>query len=142
MRIIGQNTLVNFWSNHPEVEISLQRWYRLARASPRSDVEEWLAEKSREAIKLQLNILWWAKPAFWVGVTSILVTLAITVRFYPICSRSIEGLAYTIVIVLITAFRLDDAEAHGGREVVRRGRLFALRTTHSARGCAVASREA
>jgi hypothetical protein len=48
----------------------------------RSDVEEWLAEKSREATKLQLNILWWAKAAFWVGVTSILVMLAITALSY------------------------------------------------------------
>jgi hypothetical protein len=48
----------------------------------RSDVEEWLAEKSQEATKLQLNILWWAKAAFWVGVTSILVTLAITALSY------------------------------------------------------------
>jgi hypothetical protein len=48
----------------------------------RSDVEEWLAEKSREATKLQLNILWWAKAAFWVGVTSILVTLTLTALSY------------------------------------------------------------
>jgi hypothetical protein len=48
----------------------------------RSDVEEWLAEKSQEATKLQLNILWWARAAFWVGVASILVTLAIAASSY------------------------------------------------------------
>jgi hypothetical protein len=48
----------------------------------RGDVEEWLAEKSQEAAKLQLKILWWARAAFWVGVTSILVTLAITALSY------------------------------------------------------------
>jgi hypothetical protein len=30
----------------------------------RGDVEEWLAEKSQEAAKLQLKILWWARAAF------------------------------------------------------------------------------
>ena len=48
----------------------------------RGDVEEWLAEKSQEAAKLQLKILWWARAAFWVGVTSILVMLAITALSY------------------------------------------------------------
>jgi hypothetical protein len=48
----------------------------------RSAVEDWLAEKSQEATRLQLKILWWARAAFWVGVTSILVTLAITALSY------------------------------------------------------------
>jgi hypothetical protein len=46
----------------------------------RGDVEEWLTEKSQEITKLQLNILWWAKAATWVGLTSILVMVAITAR--------------------------------------------------------------
>jgi hypothetical protein len=36
-----------------------------------------LADKSQEATKLQLNILWWAKAATWVGVTIILVMIAL-----------------------------------------------------------------
>jgi hypothetical protein len=48
----------------------------------RGDVEEWLAEKSQEAAKLQLNILWWAKAAAWISATSILVMIAITVLSY------------------------------------------------------------
>jgi hypothetical protein len=49
-------------------------------AMTRGDVEEWLAEKNQEVTKLQLNILWWARAATWVGLTSILVTVAITAR--------------------------------------------------------------
>jgi hypothetical protein len=45
----------------------------------RGDVEEWLAEKGREAAKLQLDILWWAKAAAWIGLIGILVTIAIAV---------------------------------------------------------------
>jgi|HubBroStandDraft_4_1064222.scaffolds.fasta_scaffold146036_2 hypothetical protein len=44
----------------------------------RGDVEEWLAEKSQEATKLQRDILWWAKAATWIGVTNILVMIALT----------------------------------------------------------------
>jgi hypothetical protein len=29
----------------------------------RGDVEQWLAERNREATKLQLDTLWWAKAA-------------------------------------------------------------------------------
>jgi hypothetical protein len=43
----------------------------------RGEVEEWLAEKSQEATKLQLNILWWAKAAAWIGFAGILVAIAI-----------------------------------------------------------------
>jgi hypothetical protein len=45
----------------------------------RGDVEEWLAEKDREASKLQADTLWWAKAAFWgtvsVGIVGIVVTI-------------------------------------------------------------------
>jgi hypothetical protein len=45
----------------------------------RIDVEEWLAEKDREASKLQADTLWYAKAAFWatisVGVAGIIVTM-------------------------------------------------------------------
>jgi hypothetical protein len=45
----------------------------------RIDVEEWLAEKDREASKLQTDTLWYAKAAFWgtisVGVAGIIVTI-------------------------------------------------------------------
>jgi hypothetical protein len=48
----------------------------------RGDVEEWLVEKSQEATKLQRDILWWAKAATWVGVTIILVMIALTALSY------------------------------------------------------------
>jgi hypothetical protein len=48
----------------------------------RSAVEDWLAEKSQEATKLQHDILWWAKAATWIGVTSILVMIALTALSY------------------------------------------------------------
>jgi hypothetical protein len=45
----------------------------------RIDVEEWLAEKDREASKLQADTLWYAKAAFWgtisVGIAGIIVTI-------------------------------------------------------------------
>ena len=45
----------------------------------RIDVEEWLAEKDREASKLQVDTLWYAKAAFGgtisVGVAGIIVTI-------------------------------------------------------------------
>src|ERR1700677_1841324 len=45
----------------------------------RSDVEEWLAEKSREAANLQLNILWWAKAGALIAGGGILVAIAIAI---------------------------------------------------------------
>ena len=48
----------------------------------RSAVEDWLAEKSQETTKLQHDILWWAKAATWIGVTSILVMIALTALSY------------------------------------------------------------
>jgi mRNA interferase HigB len=33
MRVIARNTLIDFWSKHPEARISLERWYKLVRAT-------------------------------------------------------------------------------------------------------------
>jgi mRNA interferase HigB len=33
MRVIARNTLVRFWSKHPEAQVALERWYGLIRAA-------------------------------------------------------------------------------------------------------------
>ena len=33
MRIIARNTLVEFWTSHPEAKVALERWYKLVRAA-------------------------------------------------------------------------------------------------------------
>jgi mRNA interferase HigB len=33
MRIIARNTLVEFWNEHPEARVALERWYKLMRAA-------------------------------------------------------------------------------------------------------------
>jgi mRNA interferase HigB len=33
MRVIARNTLVDFWSKHPDAEVSLERWCKLVRAA-------------------------------------------------------------------------------------------------------------
>ena len=33
MRVIARNTLVDFWSRHPEAKVPLERWYKLVRAA-------------------------------------------------------------------------------------------------------------
>jgi hypothetical protein len=43
----------------------------------RGDVENWLAEQDREAAKRQVDTLWWAKAATWIGAVGILVAIAI-----------------------------------------------------------------
>jgi hypothetical protein len=53
----------------------------------RGDVEEWLAERSQEATKLQLDILWWAKAATLIGGVGILVTIAIAALSYVLPSK-------------------------------------------------------
>ena len=45
----------------------------------RGEVEDWLAEKYREANKLQHDILWWAKAAAWIAGIGILIGIAIGV---------------------------------------------------------------
>jgi hypothetical protein len=43
----------------------------------RSDVEDWLAERTQEAAKLQADTLWWAKLAAIVGIVGIVVAIMI-----------------------------------------------------------------
>jgi mRNA interferase HigB len=33
MRVIARNTLVDFWNRHPEARVTLERWYKLMRAT-------------------------------------------------------------------------------------------------------------
>jgi hypothetical protein len=51
----------------------------------RGDVEEWLAERTREAAKLQLDTLWWAKAAAWISgiVGGICILVAIALASLP-----------------------------------------------------------
>jgi hypothetical protein len=45
----------------------------------RGDVEEWVAEQTRAATKLQIDTLRWAKAAAWIGVAGIAVSAALAV---------------------------------------------------------------
>jgi len=40
MRVIARNTLVDFWSKHPEAKIALERWYGLTRAAHWTSTDE------------------------------------------------------------------------------------------------------
>ncbi|MDR3465056.1 MAG: type II toxin-antitoxin system HigB family toxin [Xanthobacteraceae bacterium] len=40
MRVIARNTLVDFWSRHPEAKVALERWYHLVRAARWSSTDE------------------------------------------------------------------------------------------------------
>ncbi len=40
MRVIARNTLVNFWSKHPETKVALERWYKLVRAAHWTSTDE------------------------------------------------------------------------------------------------------
>jgi len=33
MRVVVRNTLVSFWSTHPEAKVALECWYRMVRAA-------------------------------------------------------------------------------------------------------------
>jgi mRNA interferase HigB len=33
MRVIARNSLVAFWTRHPETKVSLERWFRLTKAA-------------------------------------------------------------------------------------------------------------
>ena len=33
MRVIARNTLVGFWTTHPETKVALERWYKRVRAA-------------------------------------------------------------------------------------------------------------
>ena len=40
MRVIARQTLVKFWSNHPEAKVALERWYRLVIAAHWTSTDE------------------------------------------------------------------------------------------------------
>jgi hypothetical protein len=42
----------------------------------RGDIEDWLAEKSREETALQQRILFWARVAGWTGIVGIVIAAA------------------------------------------------------------------
>jgi hypothetical protein len=43
----------------------------------RSDVEDWLAERSKEAAQQQSDILWWAKAAAYISAAGIVIAVII-----------------------------------------------------------------
>ena len=40
MRVIARNTLIDFWSKHPEAKVALERWYKLVRATHWASTDE------------------------------------------------------------------------------------------------------
>jgi mRNA interferase HigB len=40
MRVIARNTLVAFWSKHPETRIPLERWHKVVRAARWASMDE------------------------------------------------------------------------------------------------------
>ena len=40
MRVIARNTLVEFWNEHPEARVALERWYRVVRAAHWTSIRE------------------------------------------------------------------------------------------------------
>ncbi|HXW25383.1 MAG TPA: type II toxin-antitoxin system HigB family toxin [Xanthobacteraceae bacterium] len=40
MRVIARNVLVRFCGKHPQAKVSLERWYRLAKAAPWSSMDD------------------------------------------------------------------------------------------------------
>ena len=50
MRVIARNTLVEFWTNHPEAKVALERWYKLVRATHWASTDE----VQRAALKSQV----------------------------------------------------------------------------------------
>jgi mRNA interferase HigB len=40
MRVIARNTLVGFWSEHPEAKVALERWYALVKAAHWASTDE------------------------------------------------------------------------------------------------------
>src|ERR1700722_6910568 len=60
MRVIARNTLVDFWTRHPEAKVALERWHELVRAArwgSTDDVEK-AAPKSkvlnRERVRVEV----------------------------------------------------------------------------------------
>jgi mRNA interferase HigB len=40
MRVIARGTLVDFWSEHPEAKVALERWYRIVRTAHWTSMDE------------------------------------------------------------------------------------------------------
>ena len=40
MRVIARNTLVGFWSAHPETKVALERWFKRVRAAHWTSTDE------------------------------------------------------------------------------------------------------
>jgi len=40
MRVIARNTLVGFWSKHPDARVALERWYSLVKAAHWTSTED------------------------------------------------------------------------------------------------------
>ena len=40
MRVIARNSLVDFWSKHPEAKVALERWFNLVRAAHWTSTDE------------------------------------------------------------------------------------------------------
>jgi mRNA interferase HigB len=40
MRVIARNTLVAFWSKHPEAKVAIERWYRIVKAAHWTSTED------------------------------------------------------------------------------------------------------
>jgi mRNA interferase HigB len=40
MRVIARNTLVRFWTKHPEARVPLERWFNLVRAAHWATMDE------------------------------------------------------------------------------------------------------
>lgn len=40
MRVIARNTLVDFWSKHPEAKVPLEHWHKLVRAARWASTDE------------------------------------------------------------------------------------------------------
>jgi hypothetical protein len=45
----------------------------------RGDVEDWLAERTRETEKMQSDTLWWAKAAAWIGAIGSAVGVVVAI---------------------------------------------------------------
>jgi mRNA interferase HigB len=40
MRVIARNTIVDFWTEHPEAKVALERWYKLVRTTGWASTDE------------------------------------------------------------------------------------------------------
>jgi mRNA interferase HigB len=40
MRVLARNTLIGFWSEHPEAKVALERWYRFVRGARWTSTDE------------------------------------------------------------------------------------------------------